>query len=127
MCRSGSRSTEAAKALGAAGFEAESLDGGMVGWEESGLQFPASDGAPGRVAEPEPPADDRPEAHKRLQAEFTSLIFEVTEYFGDHEPSEDEIRDYLRERMISEGSSPEEADEAMARITGGQDAHGEPG
>ncbi len=121
VCRSGSRSTDAARALEAEGFQAESLDGGLLAWEESGLPFAASDGAPGRVAEPEPPPDDRPEEHQRLQADFMSLIFEVQEHFGDHEPSEEEIRAYLRQRMLGEGRSPEEANEVMDRITKEQD------
>ncbi|MFN2606373.1 MAG: rhodanese-like domain-containing protein, partial [Acidimicrobiales bacterium] len=82
VCRSGSRSTEAARALEAEGFRAESLDGGMLAWEEAGLPVATADGAPGRVAEPEPPADDRAEEHQRLQADFMSLIFEVRDHFG---------------------------------------------
>jgi rhodanese-related sulfurtransferase len=121
VCRSGGRSADAARALEAAGFQAESLDGGMLAWEESGLSFVGSDGSPGQVAEPEPPHDDRNEEHQRLQADFMSLIFEVQDHFGDHEPSEEEIRAYLRQRMLREGRSPEEADEVMARITQDQD------
>jgi rhodanese-related sulfurtransferase len=36
-CRGGNRSTMAAEALGAAGFEALKLSEGIVGWEEEGL------------------------------------------------------------------------------------------
>lgn len=36
-CRGGNRSTMAAEALEAAGFEAMKLDEGIVGWEEAGL------------------------------------------------------------------------------------------
>lgn len=121
VCRSGSRSTEAAAALVEEGFEAESLDGGMVAWEKAGLSFAADDGKPGQVAEPEAPPDDRSEEHQRLQADFMSMIFEVQDHFGDHEPSEEEIQAYFRERMIREGRSPEEADEVMARITQSQE------
>jgi rhodanese-related sulfurtransferase len=118
VCRSGNRSTDAARVLKADGFRAESLEGGMLAWERSGLPFAASDGTPGRVADPEPPPDDRLDGHQRLQADFMSLVLEVQEHFGDHEPSEEEIREYLRERMVREGRSREEADEAIARITG---------
>lgn len=118
VCRSGNRSTEAAGVLRAHGFQAESLEGGMLAWERSGLPFAASDGAPGRVADPEQPLDARhDDGHQRLQADFMSLVLEVQGHFGDHEPSEEEIREYLRERMVREGRSPEEADEAIARIT----------
>ena len=118
VCRSGNRSTDAARALSDQGFEAESLEGGMLAWEKAGLPFAGADGAPGRVAEPEPPPDDRSEEFQSLQADYMSLILEVQEHFGDHEPSEDEVRGYLRDRLIREGHSPDEADETMARITG---------
>lgn len=120
VCRSGDRSTAAAGLLTGEGFRAESLDGGMVAWENAGRPVVDSEGRPGSVAEPEPPADDRAEGHQRLHADYVSLALEVQEHFGDREPSEAEIRDYLRDRLISEGHSPGEADEAMARITGGQ-------
>jgi rhodanese-related sulfurtransferase len=118
VCRSGSRSSDAARVLVAEGFPAENLDGGMLAWEKAGLAVVASDGTPGRVAEADAPGDDAAEGYQRLQADFMSLILEVQAHFGDHEPSEDEIRAYLRERLIDEGRSPEEADEVMARITG---------
>jgi rhodanese-related sulfurtransferase len=118
VCRSGSRSSDAARVLAAEGFPAENLDGGMLAWEEAGLAVMASDGTPGRVAEADAPGDDASEGYGRLQADFMSLTLEVQEHFGDHEPSEEEIRAYLRERLLAEGHSPEEADEAMARITG---------
>ena len=47
-CRGGNRSTMAAEALAAAGFEAAKLDGGIVGWAEDGLPLEPGDG---RVAE----------------------------------------------------------------------------
>ena len=121
VCRSGNRSTAAAGVLTGEGFRAESLDGGMVAWENAGLPVVDSEGGPGRVAEPEPPADDRAEGHQRLQADYVRLALEVQEHFGDRKPSEAEVRDYLRDRLISEGHSPDEADNAMARVTGGQD------
>jgi rhodanese-related sulfurtransferase len=120
VCRTGSRSSDAARALLAEGFAAESLDGGLLAWEEAGLEVVASDGAPGRVAEAEATRDDASEGYQRLQADFMSLTLEVQQHFGDHEPSEEEIRAYLRERLVDEGRSPEEADEMMGRITGEQ-------
>jgi rhodanese-related sulfurtransferase len=124
VCRSGSRSARAARYLADQGLEAENLEGGMLAWAEAGLPLSASDGRPGTVVEPEAPADDRDEGHQRLQAEFMSLILEVQEHFGDHEPSEEEIQGYLRERMIGEGRTPEEADEVLARITNGEENDG---
>ena len=118
VCRSGGRSSDAARRLVAEGFRAQSLDGGMLAWEEAGLAVVASGGMPGRVVEPDAPADDASAGYPRLQADFMSLTLEVQEHFGDHEPSEEEIRAYLRQRLIDEGRSPEDADEVMARVTG---------
>ncbi len=118
VCRSGSRSSDAARALAAEGFRAESLDGGMLAWAEAGLHLVGADGQPGRVAEPEPTVDDRSGGYQDLQADFLSLTLAVQEHFGEREPSEEEIRAYLRERLIGEGHSAEEADDVMARVTG---------
>lgn len=122
VCRSGSRSAHAARALAAEGYAAENLDGGLLAWAEAGLPLVASDGTQGSVAEPQPAAaaaadDHEDDGYQRLQADFVSLALEVQRHFGDREPSEDDIRGYLRERLLEEGRSPEEADEVMARIT----------
>ncbi len=63
VCRSGSRSSDAARRLVAEGFRAQSLDGGMLAWEEAGLDVVASDGTPGRVLGPGAPADDGSEGY----------------------------------------------------------------
>jgi rhodanese-related sulfurtransferase len=116
VCRTGSRSGAAAEELRAEGVEAENLDGGLQAWAEAGLSLSTTDGRPGAVVEPRPPPDDRPPEHQRLQAEFMGLIFEIQEHFGEQSPSDDQIRGFLRQRLIDEGRSPEEADELLARI-----------
>ncbi len=116
VCRTGNRSGVAAETLRAEGFRAVSLEGGLVAWADAGLPLVASDGTAGRVVEPEPPPDDRPETHQRLQEEFLSVLFAVQDHFGDREPSDEEIRSFLRQRLIDEGRSPEEADEFLARM-----------
>ena len=116
VCRSGSRSQRAAEWLQGEGFNAENLEGGMQAWAEAGLDFHAGDGSPGEVAEPEPPPDERPPEMQALQARFLDVIFAAKEHFGDHEPSEEEMRTFLRDRLVSEGKSPEEADEFVARM-----------
>ena len=119
VCRSGSRSAEAAEELAAEGFDVRNLKGGMEGWAAEGLSLFASDGSPGRVVEPSPPADDRPEDMQQLQAEFLEVIFAVKEHFGDRDPSDEEIRGFLRQRMIDQGKTPEEADEFLASLGSG--------
>ncbi len=115
VCRSGSRSAAAAEQLRAEGVAAENLDGGLLRWAEEGLPLTADD-RPGTVVEPEPPPDDRPVEHQRLQAEMMNLLFDLQEHFGDREPTDEEVRGFLRQRLIDEGRTPEEADEFLATI-----------
>ncbi len=49
VCRSGSRSTVAAHALNADGFDAFNLDGGMLAWRDAGLPIVSDSGGPGFV------------------------------------------------------------------------------
>ncbi len=119
VCRSGSRSAEAAKDLASEGFEVQNLEGGMEGWVSEGLPVFTDDGEPGTVAEPEPPVDDRPEEMQQLQADFLEVIFAVKEHFGDREPSEEEIRGFLRQRMIDQGKSADQADKFLATMDTG--------
>ena len=86
----------------------------MEAWAAAGLPFRSSEGGPGSVAEPEPPPDDRPEELQRLQSTFLEAIFAVQEHFGDRDPSEEEVRAFLRDRLIAEGKSPEEADRYLS-------------
>lgn len=116
VCRTGSRSTLAAESLRADGFDADSLDGGLLAWAEAGLPLVASDGSAGRIVDPEAPADDRPEAHQRLQTELLQVLFAVQEHFGDQEPTEEEVRAFLRQRLIDQGRSPDEADRFLAEM-----------
>lgn len=114
VCRSGARSVAAAEQLRSEGFDAESLDGGLLAWVDEGLPLQGDDGEPGTVVEPEPPPDDRPEGHKRLQDELLSVLFAVQNHFGDREPSDDEVLAFLRQRLIDEGRTADEADEFLA-------------
>lgn len=119
VCRSGQRSERAAQWLAGEGFDAESLHGGMEAWAEAGLEYRAADGGLGIVAEPEPPPDDRPAGMIELQDGFLDVVFAAQERFGDRQPSDEEMRGFLRERLMSEGKTAEEADEFLARL--GQD------
>ncbi len=121
VCRSGNRSADAARTLQAEGFDAQNLDGGMLAWDEAGLALVASDGSRGRVAEPEPPADDGDDEQQRFHAEFMSLTLEVQEHFGDRQPSEEDVRAFLRERLIAEGKTPDEADELLENMSDNED------
>ena len=116
VCRSGQRSDRAAQWLAGEGFDAENLDGGMAAWAQAGLDYRADDWGPGSLADPEPPPDVRPEAMIELQDGFLDVVFAAQERFGDRQPSDEEMRGFLRERLMSEGKSAEEADEFLARM-----------
>ncbi len=98
VCRSGSRSAEAAKDLASEGFDVQNLEGGIDAWVAEGLPIWADDGSPGRVADPEPPPDDRPPEMQKVQNDFMEAAFAVRDHFGDREPSEEEVLAFLRER-----------------------------
>jgi CBS domain-containing protein len=52
----------------------------------------------------------------RLEKEFMDTIEAAQEHFGDREPSEEELRRFLRDRLVSEGRTPEEADRFLAEM-----------
>lgn len=107
VCRAGTRSAEAAEWLRTLGFDAQNLDGGMLAWKWAGLPLT------GAIVEP---ALSDPQM-QALHDDFVEIAFAVQERFGvGAEPSEEEILGFLRERMISEGKSPEEADAFLAGL-----------
>lgn len=116
VCRSGSRSQEAAALLQEHGFLAENLDDVLVGWVAHGLPLQAENGEPGGVVDPEPPVDDRPEEMQHLQSSFLDTIFAVHEHFGDRQPSDDELEAFFRDRLKAEGKTPTEVDTFFAEM-----------
>ena len=111
VCRAGTRSDEAAQWLRGQGFDAQSLDGGMLAWKWAGLAIT------GPIQEPEPPSGMSPEQMQALHQDYIELALAVQERFGAGvEPSEDQIKEFLRDRLIGEGRTPEEADEFLAHM-----------
>jgi len=53
---------------------------------------------------------------QRMERELTEVMEAVADHFGDSEPSDEELRSFLRDRLVAEGRSPEEADQFMAEI-----------
>ena len=77
-----------------------------------------SDGRLVGVVEPDAAADDH---HGRdLERDLLETIEAVSDHFGDRDPSEDEIRSFLRERLVAEGKSPDEADRFLTAMAGDQ-------
>src|SRR5688572_8101074 len=81
VCRSGSRSAEAAKELAGEGFDVQNLEGGIDAWVAEGLPICTDDGRPAHVAEPEPPPDDRPPEMQKFQNDFMEAAFAVRDHF----------------------------------------------
>jgi len=52
----------------------------------------------------------------RMERELTEVMEAVAVHFADSEPSDEELRSFLRDRLVAEGHSPQEADQFMAGI-----------
>lgn len=108
VCRSGSRSAGAARRLVAAGFDAESLDGGLLAWAGAGLPLVDAGGGPGAVV-------DSDDAEQSFQSDLMSLGAEIDAHFGGREASEEEIEEYLHERDMPRGDQQANAGGSDAR------------
>ena len=53
---------------------------------------------------------------ERFESELSELMDALEERFGDGEPSPDELRDFLRERLEAEGRSAEDADRLLVEL-----------
>ena len=113
VCRAGTRSDEAAEWLRGHGFDAQSVDGGMLAWKWAGLPMT------GKIVEPDPKPELDSDEMQYIHHQFIEIALAVQERFGvGVQPSEEEIRGFLRERLISEGRTPEEADTFLAEMGG---------
>jgi CBS domain-containing protein len=71
------------------------------------------------VATVEGAAHDHDHDHEGMEAfekELTEVMAAVEERFGDREPSEAELRLFLRDRLVAEGRSPEDADRFLDEL-----------
>jgi rhodanese-related sulfurtransferase len=113
VCRAGTRSDDAAEWLRGQGFDAQSIDGGMLAWKWAGLPIT------GRIVEPDPKPELDSDEMQYVHHQFIEIALAVQERFGvGVQPSEEEIRGFLRERLISEGRTPAEADTFLAEMGG---------
>lgn len=109
VCRAGTRADDAAELLRREGFDAHSLDGGLLAWKWAGFALT------GPIAEPDtPPEDQSPEMS--LHDELLAVTAALQERFGDRQPTEEELHDFLRQRLIDEGRTPDQADSFLAEI-----------
>ena len=58
---------------------------------------------------------------ERFAEELDDLLEAARERFGDREPDPDEFRAFLRERLVSEGRAPDEADRFLAEMDRGSE------
>ncbi len=58
---------------------------------------------------------------ERYEQELATVLKAVEERFGDREPSTEELRAFLHERLVAEGRSAEEADEMLEQLAAAQD------
>lgn len=111
VCRAGSRSDDAAEWLRGQGFDAQNLEGGMLAWKWAGLPIT------GKIVEPDPKPELDSDEMQSVHHRFLEIALAVQERFGvGVQPSEQEILGFLRERLISEGRTPEDAEAFLAEM-----------
>ena len=54
-----------------------------------------------------------------FEKELTDVMVAVEERFGDRDPTEAELRAFLRDRLVTEGRSPEDADRFLDELEAG--------
>jgi hypothetical protein len=62
--------------------------------------------------------EERGAEDEQFARELDDVLEAVRERFGDREPEHDELRSFLRDRLVSEGRTPEEADRVLADMDG---------
>ncbi len=65
------------------------------------------------VAAVEAAGDDHDHGNGDMEKELHDVLAAIDERFGDRSPTEEELRSFLRERLIEEGRSPEDADRVL--------------
>lgn len=100
VCRSGSRSGKMADFLREHGYDAQNMEGGMRAWDDADLPLVSADGAPSRVA--------RPDEDRGLHDLLLTLTRDLEAHTGGRPPTEDDAREFLRERLQAQGKSEEE-------------------
>jgi len=111
VCRAGTRSDDAAEALRGEGFDAQSLDGGLLAWKWAGLPLT------GPIVEPAPRQDLTVPGMQEFHDELIEIALAIQARFGaDSQPTEEQLHEFLRDRLIAEGRSPDDADTFLAEM-----------
>lgn len=107
VCRTGSRSAEAASLLRDAGLDAQSLDGGLKAWVAAGGSLAGPAGSDGTVLDP--PASE----HAELEGNLIEVAYGLQERYGNRAPTDDEAREFMREWLSEKGVSKEEIEQIL--------------
>lgn len=83
--------------------------------------MPPSTAGPGKVGEPEPPPDTRPEEMQQLQADFLDAILAVKGHFGDRDPRRRRCWASCDSAASTRGKNPED-DALLASMDAGSGA-----
>ena len=57
---------------------------------------------------------------ERYETELTEVMHDVEAHFGEHDPSAEELRSFLQDRLVAEGKSPEEAEQLLDEMGVGE-------
>jgi rhodanese-related sulfurtransferase len=112
VCRTGVRSAKAVDLLAARGFDAESIEGGVVALAEAGV--PLVDAAGSAVAPPEEDDGGSDPEMDRMQDSMIEVMVAMQERFGDTERTEADELEFLREFLARKGKTPEEIEAFMS-------------
>ncbi|MGH2720979.1 MAG: rhodanese-like domain-containing protein [Actinomycetota bacterium] len=133
VCRTGRRSGQAVETLRALGIAADHVEGGVAAWSDLDLPLVTPGGGPGVVLPPggvlrahghhdhddhdhDGHVHDEHCDHDHGEAALgdaavgrvMELLSAVQEHFGDHEPTEEEVRAFFEQLLASQGLSPQE-------------------
>lgn len=110
VCHSGARSERAAAELQRAGLRADSLAGGLLAWDEHTGQATVSGGSEADGDGGLPVSSDQ---FGTLHNVLLEVVTEAEARFGDREPTDDELHDFLRERLRRDGRSEDEIEQVI--------------
>lgn len=72
--------------------------------------------APGSVSPPEDDDGAADEEMDQLQGTFLEIAHAVEEHFEGEDPSEEQVRSFLQDRLVDEGRTPEEAEAFLSNM-----------
>ena len=62
--------------------------------------------------------EESPVDMERYERELTDVMKGLEEHFGDHDPSDAEVRAFLHDRLVAEGRTPDDAERFLDQLEG---------